>query len=50
MGKPDFQFKKRLKDLKRQKKQEEKRHRKLDKNKIGAKESPDPSPDKKENI
>jgi len=39
VGKPNYQFEKRLKDLKRKKKQEEKRQRKLEKQ-LKEKENP----------
>lgn len=41
MAKPNYQYEKRMKDLAKKKKREEKRQRKLDKKNLQPKESPD---------
>ena len=50
MAKSHYSFKKRQKELARQRKQEEKRQRKLDKGKLESEENPDESQDEIENL
>ena len=50
MAKPNYQFEKRKKELAKIKKKEEKRQRKLDKNKVESKENPDQSADEGNDI
>ena len=50
MAKSHYSIKKRKKELARKLKQEQKRQRKLDKDKINPEETPDPSQDEIENL